>query len=172
MMFKADIAQEEVCGQKHLGYWVSAPEQASTSKQVRRSYEVCGDMEKRIRRRLTDILVEMQNCQINEIDFDTKIKMLVKGLDAIGRVKRAVGEDGVLQMITPTSSNRSTRQCTILSRHLMTPKKLSTMASSFSLLYNPGLSSLQCCQAWSHDLRPTHFGNSQQVPDGQSEQPG
>ncbi|XP_048865268.1 uncharacterized protein LOC125739317 [Brienomyrus brachyistius] len=36
---------------------------------------------------LTEILVTLRNCEVNEIDFNTTIKMLVKGLDAMGRVK-------------------------------------------------------------------------------------
>jgi hypothetical protein len=36
---------------------------------------------------LTEILVTMQNCQVKEIDFKTSIKMLVMGLDAMGKVK-------------------------------------------------------------------------------------
>ncbi|XP_047672430.1 uncharacterized protein LOC113640161 [Tachysurus fulvidraco] len=36
---------------------------------------------------LTDILITMRNCEIKEIDFNTTIQMLVKGMDAMGRVK-------------------------------------------------------------------------------------
>ncbi|XP_023654845.2 uncharacterized protein [Paramormyrops kingsleyae] len=36
---------------------------------------------------LTDILVTLRNCEVKEIDFNTTIRMLVKGLDAMGRVK-------------------------------------------------------------------------------------
>ncbi|XP_033858446.3 uncharacterized protein LOC117401739 [Acipenser ruthenus] len=36
---------------------------------------------------LSDILVTMRSCEIKEIDFNTTVKMLVKGLDAMGRVK-------------------------------------------------------------------------------------
>ncbi|XP_048865263.1 uncharacterized protein LOC125739315 [Brienomyrus brachyistius] len=36
---------------------------------------------------LTEILVTLRNCEVKEIDFNTTIKMLVKGLDAMGRVK-------------------------------------------------------------------------------------
>ncbi|XP_050924860.1 uncharacterized protein LOC108874522 isoform X2 [Lates calcarifer] len=55
--------------------------------QVRQSYEKSVENMEKNQKELTDILVEMQNCKLNEIDFDTKIKMLVKGLDAMGRVK-------------------------------------------------------------------------------------
>ncbi|GLD65578.1 uncharacterized protein AKAME5_001703500 [Lates japonicus] len=56
-------------------------------KQVRQSYEKCVENMEKNQKELTDILVEMQNCKIKEVDFKTKIKMLVKGLDAMGRVK-------------------------------------------------------------------------------------
>lgn len=36
---------------------------------------------------LNDILIEMQNCNVKQIEFDTTIKMLVKGLQAMGEVK-------------------------------------------------------------------------------------
>uniref|UniRef100_A0A3B3S856 Uncharacterized protein n=1 Tax=Paramormyrops kingsleyae TaxID=1676925 RepID=A0A3B3S856_9TELE len=36
---------------------------------------------------LTEILVTLRNCEVKEIDFNTTIKVLVKGLDAMGRVK-------------------------------------------------------------------------------------
>ncbi|XP_048827302.1 uncharacterized protein LOC125705022 [Brienomyrus brachyistius] len=36
---------------------------------------------------LTEILITLRNCEVKEIDFNTTIKMLVKGLDAMGRVK-------------------------------------------------------------------------------------
>ncbi|XP_018517649.1 uncharacterized protein LOC108873822 [Lates calcarifer] len=55
--------------------------------QVRQSYEKSVENMEKNQKELTDILVEMQNCQLKEVDFKTKIKMLVKGLDAMGRVK-------------------------------------------------------------------------------------
>ncbi|MCJ8749417.1 hypothetical protein PDJAM_G00176040 [Pangasius djambal] len=36
---------------------------------------------------LTEILITMRNCEVKEIDFNTTIQMLVKGMDAMGRVK-------------------------------------------------------------------------------------
>ncbi|XP_031436302.1 uncharacterized protein LOC116223483 [Clupea harengus] len=56
-------------------------------KQTRDSYEKCVEYMEKNQKELTDILVEMQNCKIKDIDFNTKIKMLVTGLDAMGRVK-------------------------------------------------------------------------------------
>ncbi|XP_076866641.1 uncharacterized protein LOC143517740 [Brachyhypopomus gauderio] len=44
------------------------------------------NMEKN-QKELTEILIAMRNCEIKEIDFQTTIKMLVKGMDAMGRVQ-------------------------------------------------------------------------------------
>ncbi|KAF4080871.1 hypothetical protein AMELA_G00176330 [Ameiurus melas] len=44
------------------------------------------NMEKN-QKELTDILITMRNCEVKEIDFNTTIKMLFKGMDAMGRVK-------------------------------------------------------------------------------------
>ncbi|XP_011490389.1 uncharacterized protein LOC101164525 [Oryzias latipes] len=56
-------------------------------KQTRESYEEAVKNMEQNQRELTEILIEMQNCKIKEIDFDTTIKILVKGMDAMGRVK-------------------------------------------------------------------------------------
>ncbi|KAL7376780.1 hypothetical protein ABVT39_015681 [Epinephelus coioides] len=56
-------------------------------KVTREAYEKSVERMEQNQKELTDILVEMQSCKIKEIDFETTIKMLVKGLDAMGRVK-------------------------------------------------------------------------------------
>ncbi|XP_031436659.1 uncharacterized protein LOC105899570 [Clupea harengus] len=56
-------------------------------EQSQDSYAKCVENMEKNRKELTDVLVEMQNCQIKEVDFKTKIDMLVKGLDAMSRVK-------------------------------------------------------------------------------------
>ncbi|XP_036073079.1 uncharacterized protein LOC112154044 [Oryzias melastigma] len=56
-------------------------------KQCREEYNKAVERMERNKKELDDILVEMHNCNIKEIDFDTTIKMLVKGMDAMGRVK-------------------------------------------------------------------------------------
>ncbi|XP_049460785.1 uncharacterized protein LOC125906301 [Epinephelus fuscoguttatus] len=56
-------------------------------KVTREAYEKSVERMEQNQKELTEILVEMQSCKIKEIDFDTTIKMLVKGLDAMGRVK-------------------------------------------------------------------------------------
>ncbi|XP_030641441.1 uncharacterized protein LOC115821791 [Chanos chanos] len=54
---------------------------------TREMYEKCVENMEKNQKELTDILVTMRNCQIKEIDFKTTIEMLVKGMDAMGRVK-------------------------------------------------------------------------------------
>ncbi|XP_062373902.1 uncharacterized protein LOC134062046 [Sardina pilchardus] len=54
---------------------------------VRAMYQKSADNMEKNKRELTEILVMMRNCEVKEIDFKTTIKMLVKGLDAMGRVK-------------------------------------------------------------------------------------
>ncbi|XP_033471168.2 uncharacterized protein LOC117249555 [Epinephelus lanceolatus] len=56
-------------------------------KESREAYEKIAEKMEQNQKELTEILVEMQNCKIKEINFDTTIKMLFKGLDAMGRVK-------------------------------------------------------------------------------------
>ncbi|KAK3525600.1 hypothetical protein QTP70_000422 [Hemibagrus guttatus] len=45
------------------------------------------NMEKN-QKELTEILITMRKCEIKEIDFNTTIQMLVRGLDAMGKVKQ------------------------------------------------------------------------------------
>uniref|UniRef100_A0ACB8EGI4 Uncharacterized protein n=1 Tax=Sphaerodactylus townsendi TaxID=933632 RepID=A0ACB8EGI4_9SAUR len=54
-----------------------------TEEEYQRSFENF----KKQNEELTEILVAMRACETKEIDFDTARKMLIKGLDALGRVK-------------------------------------------------------------------------------------
>ena len=56
-------------------------------KHTRETYQKSVENMEKNEKELTEILCEMQQCNIKEVDFDTTIKMLVKGLDAMGRVK-------------------------------------------------------------------------------------
>ncbi|KAF0022162.1 hypothetical protein F2P81_025587 [Scophthalmus maximus] len=89
MMYKADNGpQSKSAGQTASDNARFAIEQSKEQlKQTRESYEKSLENMEKNQRELTDILIEMQNCKIKEIDFNTTIKMLVKGLDAMGRVK-------------------------------------------------------------------------------------
>ncbi len=54
---------------------------------TRETYEKCVENLEGNQKELTEILVTMRNCELKEIDFNTTIEMLVKGMDAMGRVK-------------------------------------------------------------------------------------
>ncbi|XP_049331849.1 uncharacterized protein LOC111196225 [Astyanax mexicanus] len=56
-------------------------------KETRGSYEKSVENMEKNQKELTEILISMRNCEVKEIDFNTTIKMLVKGMDAMGRVK-------------------------------------------------------------------------------------
>ncbi|XP_053493732.1 uncharacterized protein LOC128615561 [Ictalurus furcatus] len=54
---------------------------------TREIYEKCVENMEKNQKELTEILITMRDCEIKEVDFNTTIKMLVKGMDAMGRVK-------------------------------------------------------------------------------------
>ncbi|XP_036421381.1 uncharacterized protein LOC118804869, partial [Colossoma macropomum] len=54
---------------------------------TREIYEKSVENMERNQKELTEILITMRNCEVKEIDFNTTIQMLVKGMDAMGRVK-------------------------------------------------------------------------------------
>ncbi|KAI2655432.1 hypothetical protein ROHU_005725 [Labeo rohita] len=54
---------------------------------TRETYEKCVENLEKNQKELTEILISMRNCQLKEIDFKTTKEMLVKGMDAMGRVK-------------------------------------------------------------------------------------
>uniref|UniRef100_A0A8C7X2E8 Uncharacterized protein n=1 Tax=Oryzias sinensis TaxID=183150 RepID=A0A8C7X2E8_9TELE len=100
---KLDCESKKMSGSPALNPWSSGSQSASQRatenarfrieqsqeqlKQTRESYEKAVQNMQQKQIELTEILIEMQNCKIKEIDFDTTIKMLVKGMDAMGRVK-------------------------------------------------------------------------------------
>lgn len=54
---------------------------------TRETYDKCVENLEKNQKELTEILVTMRNCELKEIDFKTTTEMLVKGMDAMGRVK-------------------------------------------------------------------------------------
>uniref|UniRef100_A0A8C4RXP6 Uncharacterized protein n=1 Tax=Erpetoichthys calabaricus TaxID=27687 RepID=A0A8C4RXP6_ERPCA len=56
-------------------------------QQVQDMYQKSVDNLEKNNKELAEILTTMQSCKVKEIDFNTVVKMLVKGLDAMGRVK-------------------------------------------------------------------------------------
>uniref|UniRef100_A0A3B1INM9 Uncharacterized protein n=1 Tax=Astyanax mexicanus TaxID=7994 RepID=A0A3B1INM9_ASTMX len=57
-------------------------------KETRGSYEKTVENMEKNQKELTEILITMRNCEVKEIDFNTTIKMLVKGMDAMGEGER------------------------------------------------------------------------------------
>ncbi|KAM6951593.1 uncharacterized protein FYW47_015120 [Aplochiton taeniatus] len=56
-------------------------------EKTRELYEKSVENMEKNEKELTEILVTLNSCNIKEIDFNTTIQMLVKGMDAMGRVK-------------------------------------------------------------------------------------
>ncbi|KAF5890078.1 myosin-2 heavy chain-like [Clarias magur] len=56
-------------------------------KKSREIYEKSVEKMEKNQKELTEILVTTRNCEVKEIDFNTTIQMLVRGMDAMGRVK-------------------------------------------------------------------------------------
>ncbi|XP_026857998.2 uncharacterized protein LOC113572533 [Electrophorus electricus] len=54
---------------------------------VRATYDKYVDEMKKKKEELNKVLQDMRKCEVQKIDFDTTIMFLVKGLDAMGRVK-------------------------------------------------------------------------------------
>ncbi|XP_022526915.2 uncharacterized protein LOC103023462 [Astyanax mexicanus] len=56
-------------------------------EQVRAAYEKRVSAMEESKKELNEILISIRKCKVQEIDFSTTIKFLLKGLDALGRVK-------------------------------------------------------------------------------------
>ncbi|XP_069036288.1 myosin-2 heavy chain-like [Lepisosteus oculatus] len=90
---------------------------------------------------LTEILVTMRSCEVKEIDFKTTIKMLTKGLDAMGKVKeqweKMVFFFHMLSNIIKTNLNKHLKDV-VQTAEKAGSSKLGYSAKSFlrDLLYN------------------------------------
>lgn len=89
MMYKAENKSENMsASQRATENARFAIEQTRAQmNKTRETYEKCVENLEKNQKELTDILVTMRNCELKEIDFKTTIEMLVKGMDAMGRVK-------------------------------------------------------------------------------------
>ncbi|XP_029362737.1 uncharacterized protein LOC115046477 [Echeneis naucrates] len=56
-------------------------------ERARKAHEKSMESMEKNQEELTEILIEMQRCKLEEVDFKTTIEMLKKGLSAMGRVK-------------------------------------------------------------------------------------
>ncbi|XP_030641437.1 uncharacterized protein LOC115821784 [Chanos chanos] len=106
---------------------------------TRETYEKCVENMEKNQKELTDILVTMRNCQIKEIDFNTTIEMLVKGMDAMGKVKEQWKK--LVRFFQMVSNIVKTSMSKTLNNFLTTSEKtqkLSYNSKLFSkdLLYN------------------------------------
>ncbi|MGH0164601.1 UNVERIFIED_CONTAM: hypothetical protein FKN15_070074 [Acipenser sinensis] len=78
------------------------------AKMKKESSEQATKLEKN-NKELTEILVTMRSCEIKEIDFQTTLKMLVKGLDAMGRFESSINIKmyGLVVMMKPSPAQPS-----------------------------------------------------------------
>ncbi|KAG7326011.1 hypothetical protein KOW79_010936 [Hemibagrus wyckioides] len=106
---------------------------------TREIYEKSVENMEKNQKELTEILITMRSCEVKEIDFNTTIQMLVKGMDAMGRVKeqweKMVHFFQMVSNIVKISLNRTLKDFVSTSEKT---QKLSYNAKLFSkdLLYN------------------------------------
>ncbi|MCJ8749420.1 hypothetical protein PDJAM_G00176070 [Pangasius djambal] len=106
---------------------------------TREIYEKSVENMEKNQKELTEILITMRNCEVKEIDFNTTIQMLVKGMDAMGRVKeqweKMVRFFQMVSNIVKTSLSRTLKDFVSTSEKT---QSLSYNAKLFSkdLLYN------------------------------------
>ncbi|XP_072530601.1 uncharacterized protein [Salminus brasiliensis] len=67
--------------------WFRVEQTRAQLNKTREDYQRSMENMEKNQKELTEILVSMRNCELKEIDFNTTIQMLVKGMDAMGRVK-------------------------------------------------------------------------------------
>uniref|UniRef100_A0A3B1KD22 Uncharacterized protein n=1 Tax=Astyanax mexicanus TaxID=7994 RepID=A0A3B1KD22_ASTMX len=95
---------------------------------TRETYEKSVENMEKNQKELTEILITMRKCELKEIDFNTTIQMLVKGMDAMGRVKeqweKMVRFFQMVSNIVKTSLTRTLKDC------------VSTAEKTQSLSYN------------------------------------
>ncbi|XP_062842942.1 uncharacterized protein LOC134301931 [Trichomycterus rosablanca] len=85
MMFKQESKSERLGASDNTRFQIE--QSRAQLNKTRETYDKSMDTMKKNQKELTEILVTMRNCEVKEIDFYTTIKMLVKGMDAMGRVK-------------------------------------------------------------------------------------
>ncbi|KAF5890074.1 myosin-2 heavy chain-like [Clarias magur] len=105
----------------------------------REIYEKSVEQMKENQKELTEILVTMRNCEVKEIDFNTTIQMLVRGMDAMGRVKEQwENMVGFFQMVSNIVKISLTRTLRDFASTSQKTQSLSDNAKLFTkdLLYN------------------------------------
>ncbi|KAF7686493.1 hypothetical protein HF521_015855, partial [Silurus meridionalis] len=141
MMFKEESNSENISVSQRAsenGRFRIEQNRAQLDK-TREIYEKSVETMEKNQKELTDILITMRNCEVKEIDFNTTIKMLVKGMDAMGRVKeqweKMVRFFQMVSNIVKTTLTRTLKDFVTTSEKTQT---LSYNAKLFSkdLLYN------------------------------------
>ncbi|KAI7806860.1 hypothetical protein IRJ41_013118 [Triplophysa rosa] len=98
----------------------------------RETYEKCVENLERNEKELTEILVAMRNCDLKEIDFKTTIEMLVKGMDAMGRVKEQW--EKMVRFFQMVSNIVKTSLTTTLKNFVSTSEKTQALSYNAKLL--------------------------------------
>ncbi|XP_042188651.1 LOW QUALITY PROTEIN: uncharacterized protein LOC103191511 [Callorhinchus milii] len=86
----------------------------SQLNQAKEDYERSMENMKKCNEEHDEILIKIRNCEVQEIDFDTTVKMLVKGLKLLGNVKeqwaKMIGFFQMISNIIDSSLNTSLGQ--------------------------------------------------------------
>ncbi|XP_043116118.1 uncharacterized protein LOC122359944 [Puntigrus tetrazona] len=146
MMFKEGKTSENI----------SAPQRATETARFRieqsraplnktqENYEKCLENLENNEKELTEILVALKNGKLKEIDFKTTIQMLIKGMDAMGRVKEQW--EKMVRFFQMVSNIVKTSLSTTLTNFVSTSEK--TQALSYNAkLYSKDLLYIQAFQA-------------------------
>lgn len=90
MMFKEESKMKKMSASRKasLNARFRIEQSRAQMNKVRELYDKSVDSMEENEKELMKILITMRNCQVQEIDFNTTIKMLSKGLGAMGRVKQ------------------------------------------------------------------------------------
>ncbi|XP_016116157.1 uncharacterized protein [Sinocyclocheilus grahami] len=111
---------------------------------TRETYENYVENLEQNQKELTEILITMRNCELKEIDFKTTIEMLVKGMDAMGRVKEQW--EKMVRFFQMVSNIVKTSLSTTLTNFVSTSEK--TQALSYNAkLFSKDLLYTQAFQA-------------------------
>ncbi|XP_060760284.1 uncharacterized protein LOC132870599 [Neoarius graeffei] len=89
MMYKEESKSEKMSASQweSLNARFKIEQSRAQLNTTRETYEKCVENMEKNQKELTEILITLRSCEVKEVDFKTTIEMLVKGMDAMGRVK-------------------------------------------------------------------------------------
>uniref|UniRef100_A0A3B4BJR4 Uncharacterized protein n=1 Tax=Pygocentrus nattereri TaxID=42514 RepID=A0A3B4BJR4_PYGNA len=153
MMFKEESKSERKCASEKAAENARFRIEQSRAQlnNIRETYDKSVENMEQNQKELTEILISMRNCELTERDFNTTIQMLVRGMDAMGRVKeqweKMVRFFQMVSSIVKTSLTRTLKDF------------VSTSKNSQSLSYNSKLFSkdLLYSQGWALADKRTHL---------------